>query len=68
MSVWAVWKWHNKVVYGATYQIQAIRGEDQFPSIQQLSLLWIKNRNPKVGLDWNTWTSDLASVSIIRAN
>ncbi|GJW93138.1 hypothetical protein Tco_0172810 [Tanacetum coccineum] len=43
-ALWAIWKWCNKVVVAFADSVTKVKGEDIFPSIQCLSMLWINVR------------------------
>ncbi|GJT84758.1 hypothetical protein Tco_1066475 [Tanacetum coccineum] len=44
VTVWALWKWRNRIVNATPDTVSSIREEDIFPSIQMLSKLWISAR------------------------
>ena len=44
VSLWAIWKWRNKIVNASTDSSPKIKEEDIFPSIQRLSRTWIAAR------------------------
>ncbi|GJQ90385.1 protein farnesyltransferase subunit beta [Tanacetum coccineum] len=46
-SLWAIWKWRNKLVNAKLEDVASIKEEDIFPSIQRLTKTWIAARFSK---------------------
>ncbi|GKC57666.1 hypothetical protein Tco_1085264 [Tanacetum coccineum] len=62
ITLWAVWKWRNRIVNAPSDSISKIKDEDIFSGIQRLSKTWIADRiSPKsANCDvWITRPSDL---------
>lgn len=53
--IWLIWKRRNRIVFTQAEDISAIKNEDLFLSLQNLSLQWIKNRNSKRKLECSNW-------------
>nr|GEY53847.1 hypothetical protein [Tanacetum cinerariifolium] len=62
-SLWAIWKWRNKLVNAKIEDVEKIREEDIFPSIQCLSKSWISARFSKGVAAWDRWVSRPFDVS-----
>ncbi|GJY43114.1 hypothetical protein Tco_0431327 [Tanacetum coccineum] len=43
--LWSIWRWRNKLLHASSIEVDGIKHEDIFPSIQKLSLLWMSNRS-----------------------
>ncbi|GJY40252.1 RNA-directed DNA polymerase, eukaryota, reverse transcriptase zinc-binding domain protein [Tanacetum coccineum] len=54
-SLWAIWKWRNKLVNSQSDDSSIIKDDDIFPSIQRLSKTWISARIPLKSVNWNCW-------------
>lgn len=57
ITIWALWKWRNRIVNAVPDLVSSIREEDIFPSIQTLSKLWISARFKSHIANWNNWVS-----------
>ena len=53
--LWSIWKWRNKLLHASTEEVNSIKHEDIFPSIQRLSLLWLANRSRRDNISWRDW-------------
>lgn len=63
--LWSIWNWRNRILYcidqeAASKTLQ----KDLLPSIQLLTLTWIKYWSKRLNGDWNTWI--LNPRSLIR--
>ncbi|GKA96822.1 reverse transcriptase domain, reverse transcriptase zinc-binding domain protein, partial [Tanacetum coccineum] len=45
VPLWSIWRWRNKLLHASSMEVDGIKHEDIFLSIQRLSLLWISNRS-----------------------
>ncbi|GKF46730.1 hypothetical protein Tco_0136532, partial [Tanacetum coccineum] len=57
ISIWALWKWQNRVVNVAAELSSKTEDEDSFPVIQRLSKTWIDiaaRLTPKPA-NWDVW-------------
>ncbi|GJS51137.1 hypothetical protein Tco_0624499 [Tanacetum coccineum] len=54
-SIWAIWKWRNKLVTSDSDSSSIIKDQDIFPSIQRLSKIWISARLASNLVNWNCW-------------
>ncbi|GJS46326.1 chaperonin CPN60-2, mitochondrial-like protein, partial [Tanacetum coccineum] len=43
-SIWAIWKWRNRVINAEPDMVRKVKDEDIFPFIQRTSKLWISAR------------------------
>ncbi|GJV48522.1 RNA-directed DNA polymerase, eukaryota, reverse transcriptase zinc-binding domain protein, partial [Tanacetum coccineum] len=55
VALWAIWHWRNRILHASADDVDSVRQEDIFPSIQRLSLLWISNRCPRTNCQWCEW-------------
>ncbi|GKE53853.1 hypothetical protein Tco_1489009, partial [Tanacetum coccineum] len=54
--IWHVWTWRNKIIHAASIEeANSARHEDNFSTVQRLSLLWIFNRAPFRSHSWDSW-------------
>ncbi|GJR55967.1 hypothetical protein Tco_1406488 [Tanacetum coccineum] len=56
--LWAIWHWRNRILHAFPLDVDSVRQEDIFPSIQWLYLLWISNRCPHTNRQWCGWVSN----------
>ncbi|GKA70207.1 RNA-directed DNA polymerase, eukaryota, reverse transcriptase zinc-binding domain protein [Tanacetum coccineum] len=54
-SLWAIWKWRNKIVNAMPKEIAHVKDEDIFPSIQRLAKVWIEGRSKSHEAHWSCW-------------
>nr|GEZ00479.1 ribonuclease H-like domain-containing protein [Tanacetum cinerariifolium] len=54
ISLWAIWKWRNRIMNAITDSILKIKEEDVFPIIQRLSKTWIAARLSSKPANWQT--------------
>ncbi|GKC82378.1 hypothetical protein Tco_1138095 [Tanacetum coccineum] len=57
VTVWAIWKWMNRIVNATLDTVSSIREEDIFPSIQMLSKLRISARLKSHIANMSLWIS-----------
>ncbi|GKD06854.1 hypothetical protein Tco_1181828 [Tanacetum coccineum] len=55
VSLWALWKWRNKLVNADPVTTESITEEDIFLSIQRLSKTWISARFTQGYAAWDRW-------------
>ncbi|GJT00844.1 RNA-directed DNA polymerase, eukaryota, reverse transcriptase zinc-binding domain protein [Tanacetum coccineum] len=54
--IWHVWTWRNKIIHAASIEeANSARHEDNFSTVQRLSLLWIFSRAPFRSHSWDSW-------------
>ncbi|GJY42904.1 hypothetical protein Tco_0431117 [Tanacetum coccineum] len=54
--IWHVWTWRNKIIHAASIEeANSARHEDNFSTVQRLSLLWIFNHAPFRSHSWDSW-------------
>ncbi|GJY55594.1 RNA-directed DNA polymerase, eukaryota, reverse transcriptase zinc-binding domain protein [Tanacetum coccineum] len=56
-SIWAIWKWRNRVINAEPDMVRKVKDEDIFPFIQRTSKLWISSRLNLAAANWNRWIS-----------
>ncbi|GKC40184.1 hypothetical protein Tco_1052568, partial [Tanacetum coccineum] len=57
ISLWAIWKWRNRIVNASDNSSPKIKEEDIFPVIQRLSRTWIAARLVSNSANWDVWIS-----------
>ncbi|GKD95928.1 hypothetical protein Tco_1379825 [Tanacetum coccineum] len=57
ISLWAIWKWRNRIVNASADSSPKIKEEDIFPAIQRLSRTWIAARLVSNSANWDVWIS-----------
>ncbi|GJW59088.1 putative RNA-directed DNA polymerase, eukaryota, reverse transcriptase zinc-binding domain protein [Tanacetum coccineum] len=57
ISLWAIWKWRNRIVNATTDSIPKIKEEGIFPVIQRLSKTWIAARLSSKPANLDIWIS-----------
>nr|GEU93820.1 arginine repressor C-terminal-like domain-containing protein [Tanacetum cinerariifolium] len=50
--LWSIWRWRDKLLHASSIEVDVIKHEDIFPSIQRLSLLWMSNRSGRDNMNW----------------
>ncbi|GJR61903.1 putative RNA-directed DNA polymerase [Tanacetum coccineum] len=56
MLLWSIWRWHNKLLHASLTEVDGIKHEDIFPSIQRLFLLWMSIRSGRDNMNWRDWS------------
>ncbi|GKB20542.1 RNA-directed DNA polymerase, eukaryota, reverse transcriptase zinc-binding domain protein [Tanacetum coccineum] len=54
--LWPIWRWCNKLLHASSIEVDGIKHEYIFPSIQRLWLLWISNRSGMDNMNWRDWS------------
>ncbi|GKC14747.1 hypothetical protein Tco_1011529 [Tanacetum coccineum] len=63
--IWHVWTWRNKIIHAASFEeANSARHEDNFSTVQMLSLLWIFNRAPFRSHSWDSWVRQLYDLGV----
>ncbi|GKA81793.1 RNA-directed DNA polymerase, eukaryota [Tanacetum coccineum] len=58
ITLWATWNWRNRLIHATGEDIESIKMEDIFPSIQWMAKLWMSARiSSKLKTDWNCWVA-----------
>nr|GEY18216.1 hypothetical protein [Tanacetum cinerariifolium] len=58
ITIWAIWNWRNHLIHAIGDDIDSIKMEDIFPSIQRMAKLWMSTRiSSKLKTDWNCWVA-----------
>ncbi|GKE97480.1 hypothetical protein Tco_0020831, partial [Tanacetum coccineum] len=58
ITLWAIWNWRNRLIHATGEDIESIKMEDIFPSIQRMAKLWMSARiSSKLKTDWNCWVA-----------
>lgn len=55
---WSLWKWRNKILHAPSQEIEKATNDDIFPSVQNLSFLWVSNRCKHFNYSWSSWVSN----------
>ncbi|GJW58352.1 RNA-directed DNA polymerase, eukaryota, reverse transcriptase zinc-binding domain protein [Tanacetum coccineum] len=58
VMLWAIWHWRNRILHASPHDVDSVRQEDIFPSIQRLSLIWISNICSRTNRQWCGWVSN----------
>ncbi|KAJ9561194.1 hypothetical protein OSB04_006354 [Centaurea solstitialis] len=59
VTLWQIWKWRNSIYAAKGEDLSKKKSEDIFPFIQNLSKLWISNRNHRLHVNWGSWCNNL---------
>ncbi|KAJ9545577.1 hypothetical protein OSB04_025284 [Centaurea solstitialis] len=55
ISLCSLWSWRNRILHGRPHDLNRIKQEDLFPSIQNLSALWVGNMGRSSKINWSGW-------------
>ncbi|KAJ9564170.1 hypothetical protein OSB04_000136 [Centaurea solstitialis] len=63
VSLWSIWAWRNRIFHAEDSEVEKLKLEDPFASIQKLSGFWISNRSRNIRIDLDFWVSNPTAVS-----